>query len=580
MKSNWILLFLVLCLGKMAYAQDINTQKLDALFNSLEERNEAMGSITISREGKVLYNRAIGYRFVSSEVKIPADTATNYRIWSITKTYTATMILQLIEEGKLSLETNLDDFYPTIPHAESITIQDMLNHRSGIYDFANDSEGDWTAELEKPLNQQVMVRYLSKQKPNFESGTDFRYSNSNYLLLGYIIEELDDNLYEVSLANRISSKLGMTSTYFGVGALDSVENKAFSYQFDTDWRGFDEGGFSGLIPAGAGGIVSTTTDMAVFLEGLFAGRLVSKSSLDKMLEGDGFYGLGLMKMQSGEGEYFGHTGGYIASESSLFYYPESGLTIAYCTNGISYRKEDILNHVLAICHHQPFAVSFNRPLHAMLVFSIGLLFFLGFRLRLKSYLNTQNALLLGLVIFVLTWLGSFIAGYLHGDHNLIRDGITTLDSFYSNSGTFMTSVQLITALLSIPFVIALYKVCVDAKVSFLPILPILFIPISMLGVSLFPFPDSLYVLFANVILFIVFSPLLVLILWREKAFRSIRLGALMSLVLMVISMGLVLSRPSIPMFVHEYFGLLQRSFYLGWTLWLVVLGVFFGRFGN
>ncbi len=141
----------------------------------------------------------------------------------------------------------------------------------------------------------------------------------------------------------------------------------------------------------------------------------------------------------------------------------------------------------------------------------------------------------------------------------------------------MTSIQLITALLSIPFLTALYKVCISAKISVLPVLPILFITISMLGVSLFPFPNSLYVVFVNLILFAITGPLLALVFWRKKPHRGIWLCSLLSLGMMLIAVGIMANRPSIPMFVHEYFGLIQRGFYLGWTLWFVFLGVGFRR---
>ena len=121
-------------------SQNLDTDKLNKFFDKLEERQEAMGSITISKNGEVIYAKAIGFRYADKNEKIEADTNTNYRIWSISKLYTATMIMQLIEEGKLSLETKLMEFYPEIPNAESISIRDMLKHKSGIHDFTqNDS---------------------------------------------------------------------------------------------------------------------------------------------------------------------------------------------------------------------------------------------------------------------------------------------------------------------------------------------------------------------------------------------------------------------------------------------------------
>ncbi|MEL6656183.1 MAG: serine hydrolase [Bacteroidota bacterium] len=101
-------LFLALLIAvPTALAASIDTTKLDQLFAALEQRNEAMGSIVVSQNGRVVYSRAIGFRLINDETSIPADVATNYRIWSITKMYTAVMIMQLVEEGRLSLQTTL-----------------------------------------------------------------------------------------------------------------------------------------------------------------------------------------------------------------------------------------------------------------------------------------------------------------------------------------------------------------------------------------------------------------------------------------------------------------------------------------
>ena len=314
----------------------------------------------------------------------------------------------------------------------------MLNHKSGIHDFTqNVPDAPPTLEGQAP---EIMVKNIGRFKSDFRPDSKFEYSNSNYLLLGYIIETLDNNLYEISLANRISSKIGLTSTYFGVNALDNINNKAYTYQLDAKWTAVDEGEFSGLIPAGAGGIVATTTDMAKFIEALFAGQLISKSSLNKMMTTDGFYGLGLMKTQFKNKEGFGHTGGWI-SESSLFYYPKDSLTIAYTTNGVVIRKEDILDSVLKIYHNKPFAVSMNRKLQAFLIFGIGLLLFLTIKSNFKAYLKIENLLYLGFIITILFWFGLFISGLLHNNYSHLRDNIKILDSFYSSSGTFMSSVQ-------------------------------------------------------------------------------------------------------------------------------------------
>ena len=121
---------LTLALFTPGYAQTLDKAKLDQFFDRLTEKNKAMGSLVIAKDGKVLYTRAIGYSQINQ--KKPLTAANRFRIGSITKMFTAAMILQLVEEGKLKLTDTLDKFFPQIPNAKKITIAQILAHRSGI----------------------------------------------------------------------------------------------------------------------------------------------------------------------------------------------------------------------------------------------------------------------------------------------------------------------------------------------------------------------------------------------------------------------------------------------------------------
>ncbi|WP_350289698.1 serine hydrolase domain-containing protein [uncultured Croceitalea sp.] len=490
MKLRTLFFALLILISGHTYSQDLNSKKLDEFFNSLEKRNEAMGSIAISKNGKHIYSKAIGYRTIEGKNTTPSNTATHFRAWSITKTYTAVMILQLIEEGKLSLHTTLDTYYPQVPNAKKITVESMLKHRSGLFDYVNDT--DKPISLHGIADKDSVVAIISRLKPNFEPGEDFRYSNTNYLLLGYIIEILDEATYETSLFKRISSKLNLNSTYFGTNTISKLENIAETYHYDRNWKPVTgEANYSNHLATADGGIITTPEDMTLFIDALFNERLVSKQSLNTMLQGEELYSLGLMKNQLENYEGYGHTGGWI-SESSLFYYPEHKLAIAYATNGIVIRKEDILNNVLKIVLNKPFAVSMSRNLLALLVFGIGLLLFIVGKLKFKKNLNTRYLLYLGYIIAILYWAGTIISGLLYGNsYSHIRDGIPILDSFYSNSGTFNAIVQFTISLLSIPFIYSIYRSSKRFSIHILPLLPLIFIPIYLMGSSLFSFPNVL-----------------------------------------------------------------------------------------
>ncbi len=184
MKRFLPLLFVLLsCLTSFA---QLNSKKLDSLFESLDENNKWMGSIAISLNGLPIYSKAIG--FADLETKKKSTTLSKYRIGSISKTFTATLIFQAIEEKRLSLEDKLVKYFPTVENADKITISNLLNHRSGIYNFINSP--DYRNYYTTKKSASEMVELISSYPSDFEPGTKFSYSNSNYVLLGYILEKI------------------------------------------------------------------------------------------------------------------------------------------------------------------------------------------------------------------------------------------------------------------------------------------------------------------------------------------------------------------------------------------------------
>ena len=129
---------LTLVLVTAGYPQTLDKAKLDQLFDRLLEKNKGMGSLTLAKDGAVLYSRSFGYGLINANDKKPLTAETKYRIGSITKTFTAVMIFQLVEEGKLKLADTLDKFFPQIPNAARITIGQILAHRSGIHNLEPD----------------------------------------------------------------------------------------------------------------------------------------------------------------------------------------------------------------------------------------------------------------------------------------------------------------------------------------------------------------------------------------------------------------------------------------------------------
>lgn len=202
------LLFLALS-GSSSAQQSLDEDKLDRFLDRLAERNKAMGSLTIARDGNVLYSHVFGYSYVNGTEKRLATPATKYRIASITKPYTAVMVLQLIEEGKLQLSATLDRFFPQIPNAKKITIAHLLGHRSGLPDLAPD--GSWGKQ---PRTKDEVVARIAQGQPHFDPDAKHKYSNEGYILLGHVIEKAGGQPYQDALKERITAKISMENTYY------------------------------------------------------------------------------------------------------------------------------------------------------------------------------------------------------------------------------------------------------------------------------------------------------------------------------------------------------------------------------
>ena len=215
---------MILAVCTAVSAQTLDKAKLDRFFDRLAEKNQAMGSLTIAKDGSRLYTRAIGYSQINGSERKPATTATRYRVGSITKTFTAAMIFQFVEEGKLKLSDTLDKFFPQIPNAGKITIAHILAHRS-IHDFIK--EPDFRAWSLSARTKDETLAFIARGTPDFEPGEKRSYNNAAYVLLGYIVEKLAGKPYQDALKKRITGKFGLKDTYAGTGKTDVSKRKFF-----------------------------------------------------------------------------------------------------------------------------------------------------------------------------------------------------------------------------------------------------------------------------------------------------------------------------------------------------------------
>src|SRR2546426_349054 len=335
-----------------AHAQTLDKAKLDQFFDRLAEKNKAMGSLTITKVGNVLYTRAIGYSQINP--KKPLTAANRFRIGSITKMFTAAMILQLVEEGKLKPTDTLDKFFPQIPNAKKITIAQILAHRSGIPNVRRDQNSQGNVNT-TPITKDEMLALIAKATPDFEPDSKQSYSNSGYFLLGLIIEKLTGKPYEEALKERITSKIGLKDTYTATGSIDVNKNESLTYMnLGGDWKQVPETHPSILF--GGGQIISTPNDLAKFIQALFDGKIVSKESLIQMKTIRDGEGLGMEPFTFAGKTFYGHAGGGDNYGAWLAYQPEEKLAVAYTTNAKVYPVKNIVSGVIDIYYNKPFEI--------------------------------------------------------------------------------------------------------------------------------------------------------------------------------------------------------------------------------
>lgn len=325
------LVALVAC-SQAQVKEGFDKEKMDRLFSVITENEKAMGSFSIFQDGKEVYQNAFGYADV--EKKILPTSKTIYRIGSISKSFTTAIIMQLIEEDKLKLDTRLAVYYPELPNANDISIELMLRHRSGLYNFTN-AEAYKTWMLE-PKSQSELLEIIKDNGTVFSPDEKGEYSNTNFVLLSFIAEKIDDKAFGQILKDRITTPLNLKSTYYG-GKINTANSEALSYKNKGSWQLDTETDMS--IPLGAGALVSSSTDLNTFYNALFSGKVVSAQSLDQMKKRVDGIGMGLFQFPFYDKKAFGHNGGIDGFRSAASFFANENVSVALTCNGYEYEYE-------------------------------------------------------------------------------------------------------------------------------------------------------------------------------------------------------------------------------------------------
>ncbi|MGI4760540.1 MAG: serine hydrolase [Janthinobacterium lividum] len=277
MKRTWhvhLLLFCLLSQAHLGWAQ----QFIPAWDSLLTQQFPATGpgaAVLVAQAGHVLYRRAFGQADLERHVALTPEY--RFRLGSLTKQFTACAILKLAEEGKLSVHDELTRYLPDYPtQGHSLTIEQVLTHTAGIPDYTH--QPTFTPQFQRQdLTPRQLVTLIEAQPLDFVPGTQFRYSNSGYVLLGYLIEVVSGKSYERYLQDTFFTPLGMTYTGYDHPE-QVVSERAAGYQPGP--AGYENAAaLSMSLPYAAGSLLSNGDDLLRWYEALRQGRVVRAASL-------------------------------------------------------------------------------------------------------------------------------------------------------------------------------------------------------------------------------------------------------------------------------------------------------------
>jgi D-alanyl-D-alanine carboxypeptidase len=320
-------------------AQAPDRARLLARIDSVVHAELAQGptagiSIAVLHRGDLVLAR--GYGFADLEHQVPATAETVYRLGSVTKHFTSAALLQLVDQGKLSLEDDLTRFLPDYPtQGRSFTIHQLLNHTSGIRNYT--SLAEFRAMQSRQVSHDEMVAVMSGAPLDFEPGTGWLYNNSGFYLAGMIVERLSGEGYSEYLDRAIFGPLGMrSSSYCNERVL--VPHRARGYD-RMEGRLVNTRPLDMTAPYAAGALCSTVLDLLAWGRALHGGRVVGTDSYARLITPgrlpsgwSTFYAYGLATYRIGGRRVIRHGGSINGFQANLSYLPEDDLLIAALAN--------------------------------------------------------------------------------------------------------------------------------------------------------------------------------------------------------------------------------------------------------
>lgn len=297
---------------KLIYDPQKANQEIDAFMKNLHKKSAFNGNVLVAKKGKIIYENAFGWADYLRKDSLTINS--KFELASVSKPLTGTGILLLVQEGKIKLDQQVKEFFPDFPY-EGITLRMLLTHRSGLINYVYFTDDIWKDKKKGMTNMDVM-KIFAEHKPHPYSKPDarFHYNNSNFMILGAIIEKVSGQTFTVFMQENIFKPLGMKHT--------AVYSKADYEKIPTNVIGHDKVWRRSVVqnfhdgPVGDKGIYSTVEDLFLFDRALREGRLLNTSLQDsayaphnqKSMKGVFNYGYGWRTFEQGKEHVVYHTG--------------------------------------------------------------------------------------------------------------------------------------------------------------------------------------------------------------------------------------------------------------------------------
>jgi CubicO group peptidase (beta-lactamase class C family) len=345
-----ISLIAVVLITHLSFSQDLSA-KLDELITAYSKQYKFNGSALVAKNGTVLLDKGYGLRNAAD--KIPNDPTSIFQLGSITKQFTSTIILKLQAEKKLNVKDKLSKYFPKYPKGDSITIEQLLSHTSGIYNYTNDGNF-MTNEITKPASREKIMAMFENKPLDFSPGTNWSYSNSGYSLLGYIIEVVTKKSYEQVVRNYIFKPLQMTHSGFDFTHLKVPEKTTGYFKLD-DKTNTVAPIVDSTVSFSAGAIYSTTGDLYKWHKALENYSILSKAQQEQaytpVRNGYG-YGWGIDSIDGKRG--VGHGGGIHGYITNITRVPADDACIIVLSNASNEAVGKLSKDILNLLYNKPY----------------------------------------------------------------------------------------------------------------------------------------------------------------------------------------------------------------------------------